>query len=136
MYVHQLLYLWASLVGQLVKNPPTMQETPVWFPGQEDPLEKDRLPTPVFLGFPDGSVNKESACNCRRSGFNPWIGKIPCRKARLPTSCLQNPHGQRSLVGCSPWGCKEWSLSTQHIIHINLIFREISVVGLPLWLRC
>ena len=22
-------------------------------------------------------------------------------------SCLENPHGQRSLVGCSPWGCKE-----------------------------
>ena len=30
----------ASLVAQLVKNPPAMQETPVWFLGQEDPLEK------------------------------------------------------------------------------------------------
>ena len=30
----------ASLVAQLVKNPPVMQETPVWFLGQEDPLEK------------------------------------------------------------------------------------------------
>ena len=30
----------ASLVGQLVKNPPAMQETPVQFLGQEDPLEK------------------------------------------------------------------------------------------------
>ena len=32
---------------------------PGLIPGQEDPLEKDRLPTPVFLGFPAGSVNKE-----------------------------------------------------------------------------
>ena len=32
--------LWASLVAQLVKNPPTMQETQIWFLGQEDPLEK------------------------------------------------------------------------------------------------
>ena len=32
---------WASLVAQLVKNPPAMQETPVQFPGQEDPLEKE-----------------------------------------------------------------------------------------------
>ena len=32
--------LRASLVAQLVKNPPVMQETPVWFLGQEDPLEK------------------------------------------------------------------------------------------------
>ena len=31
---------WASLVAQLVKNPPAMQETPVQFLGKEDPLEK------------------------------------------------------------------------------------------------
>ena len=37
-------------IAQLVKNLPAMQETPVRFLGQEDPLEKDRLPTPVFLG--------------------------------------------------------------------------------------
>ena len=48
-----LLYIvvcicWASLVAQLVKNLPAMQETPVWFLGWEDPLEKGWLPTPVF----------------------------------------------------------------------------------------
>ena len=32
--------MWASLVAQVVKNPPVMQETPVQFLGQEDPLEK------------------------------------------------------------------------------------------------
>ena len=31
---------WVSLVAQLVKNPPAMQETPVQFLGLEDPLEK------------------------------------------------------------------------------------------------
>ena len=31
---------WASLIAQLVKNPPAMQETLVQFLGQEDPLEK------------------------------------------------------------------------------------------------
>ena len=40
-----------------------MQETPVRYLGWGDPLEKDRLPTPVFLGFPGGSAGKESACN-------------------------------------------------------------------------
>ena len=35
-----LLFIGVSLVAQLVKNLPTMQETPVWFPSQEDPLEK------------------------------------------------------------------------------------------------
>ena len=35
-----MLYLWASLVAQLVKNPPVMLETRVRFLGWEDPLEK------------------------------------------------------------------------------------------------
>ena len=37
-YLH--IAVWASLVAQLVKNPPAMQETPVGFLGQENPLEK------------------------------------------------------------------------------------------------
>ena len=36
-------------IAQLVKNPLAMQETLVWFLGQEDPWRRDRLPTPVFL---------------------------------------------------------------------------------------
>ena len=31
------------------------------------------------MGFPGGSDGKESACKCRRPGFDPWVGKIPCR---------------------------------------------------------
>ena len=52
-----------TFIAQLVKNPPAMQETPVRFLGWEDSLEKDRLSTPVFLGFPCGSAGKESASN-------------------------------------------------------------------------
>ena len=37
---YPLQYSWASLVAQLVKNPPAMQETPAQSLGQEDPLEK------------------------------------------------------------------------------------------------
>ena len=39
--------MWASLVAQLVKNLPAMQETRVQSQGQEDPLEKGWLPTPI-----------------------------------------------------------------------------------------
>ena len=39
---------WASLVAQLVKNPPAMWETCVWSLGWEDPLEKGKATTPVF----------------------------------------------------------------------------------------
>ena len=40
-----------------------MQEAPVQFLGWEVPLRRDKLPIPVFLGFPGGSDGKESACN-------------------------------------------------------------------------
>ena len=36
----------------------------------------------MIVGFPGGSSGKES---CRRPGFNPWVGKIPWRRERLPT---------------------------------------------------
>ena len=44
-----------------------------------------------------------------RPGFYPWVGKIPWRKKWQPTpvSLPEKSHGQRSLVGCSPWGHKE-----------------------------
>ena len=51
--------LGASLLAQLVKNPSAMQETPVQCLGQEELLEKGRLPTLAFLGFPCGSAGKE-----------------------------------------------------------------------------
>ena len=39
-----------------------------------------------------------------------WVGKIPWRRKWQPLqhSCLENPHGQRSLAGYSPWGHKAW----------------------------
>ena len=45
---YPLQYSWASLVAQLAKNPPAMQETWVSSLGREDPLEEGMQPTPVF----------------------------------------------------------------------------------------
>ena len=44
-----------------------------------------------------------------RHGFDPWVGKIPRRRAWKPTPVLLPGEscGQRSLVGYSPWGRKE-----------------------------
>ena len=42
----------ASLIAQLVKNPPVMQETLVRFLGQEDPLEKGYATHSSILGLP------------------------------------------------------------------------------------
>ena len=46
---------------------------------------RDRLPTPVVLGFPGDSDGKESTYNVRVFGFDPCIGKISWRRERLPT---------------------------------------------------
>ena len=49
------------------------------------PWRRDRLPTPVFLGFPCGSAGKESACNVGDLGLIPGLGRFPWRRERLPT---------------------------------------------------
>ena len=56
---------------------PAMQETPVQFLGREDPWRRDRLPTPVFFGFPGGSEGKESTCNVGDLGSIPGLGRSP-----------------------------------------------------------
>ena len=45
---YPLQYSWASLVAQLLKNPPAMRETWVRSLGWEDPLEKGKATTPVL----------------------------------------------------------------------------------------
>ena len=63
------------------------------------------LGTPILrYGLPWWLRGKESTCQCRRRGFDLWVGKIPWRRKWqltplfLPGKC----HGQRSLAGCSP----------------------------------
>jgi len=52
---------------------------------------------------------KESACQCRRCCFDPWVGKIPWRRKWQPTPVflLGESHRQRSLVGNGPWGQRQ-----------------------------
>ena len=70
-----------------------------------------------MCGFPGGASDKKKpACQCRRCkrcGFDPWVWKIPWRRAWQPTSvCLPGEsHGQRILAGYSPWGCKELDMT-------------------------
>ena len=45
---------------------------------------RDRLPTPVFLGFPCGSASKESACNAGDLGLIPGLGRSPGERKDYP----------------------------------------------------
>ena len=67
-------------------------------------------------GFPDGTSSEKPACWCRRlrtHRFHPCISKIPRRRAWQPARVFLpgESHGQRSLVGYSPWGHKELDMS-------------------------
>ena len=76
------------------------------------------LPTPVFLGFPGGSAGKESFCNAGDLGSIPGLGRFPGGGHGNPLqySCLENPHGERSLVDYRLWGPKELD-TTQRVGH-------------------
>ena len=61
----------------------------------------------LWVKLETGSVGKESTCNAGNTGddtLNPWVGKIPWRRAWQPTPIFLpgELHGQRSLVGYSP----------------------------------
>ena len=66
---------------------------------------------------------KESICQGRRLGFEPWVGKIPWRRKRQPTPIFLpgKSHGQRSLAGHSPQSCNE-SDTTEHAHICSIIF--------------
>ena len=65
------------------------------------PWRRERLLIPVFLGFRGGSAGKESAHNVGDLDSIPGLGRLPGvgHGNPLQYSCLENPHGQRSLVG-------------------------------------
>ena len=73
-----------------------------------------------YLGFTGGSDDNELACNVGDLGLITGLGKSPGGGHGNPHqySCLENPHGQRNLVGYSLWGCKKLDrtkqLSTAH----------------------
>ena len=68
------------------------------------------------MGFPGGTSGKEPTCQCirhKRLEFDPWIGKIPWRRAWQPTPVFLpgESHGRRSLKGYSPWGHTELDMT-------------------------
>ena len=55
--------------------------------------------------FPQWLSSKDPARQCRKRRFDPWVGKVPCRRARQPTPVFLpgESRGQRNLAGCSLW---------------------------------
>ena len=80
---------------------------------------------------PGGASGKEPACQSRRPksrGFDPWVGKIPWRRKRQPNPVILpgESNGRRSLVGYSPWGCKESDM-TEWLSILTGVFLKVPV---------
>ena len=100
LFIPHLLYQ-ASLVAQLVRNPPVMGETWVWSLGWEDPLEEEMATTPVFL--PGESHGQRSLA-----------------REQLPTPVFWLREFQRLY---SPWGHKESDTTEWLSLHYFNIWR-------------
>ena len=101
-----------------------------------------------LLGFPGGNSDKKIHLECRRCkriGFDLWVRKISGRRKWQP--CLVflpgQLHGQRSLVGYSPWSHKELDV-TEHarawlslvggwMAHWSTHWCSIPITGLSCW---
>ena len=116
-----------SLVAQLVKNPPAMQEIPVRFLSQQDPPEKGRLPAPGVIGFPGDSVSKESTCNAGDLGLIPGLGRS-CGGGHdnpLQYSCLENSMDRGAWWATVHRVTKNWtqlSDKAQHTLSLHVIY--------------
>ena len=82
---------------------------------------RDRLPTPVFLGFPDGSAGKETACNVGDMGSIPGLGRSPGEGNSYP---LQES-GLENFMVCI-WGHKE--LDTTERLSLSLKKMEFILI--------
>ena len=90
------------------------------------PHRSPRLYSFLFIPFLGWELtqwlsSKESDCNSGAAGrcrFNPWVGKIPWKRERLPNPVFLpgKSHGQRSLVGYSPRGHRESDM-TERLTH-------------------
>ena len=87
-------------------------------------------------GFPGSSDSKESICNARDLGLIPGLGKSFREGNGYPLqySCLGEFHGQRSLVGYSPWCNKESETAEKLIFHFtfNPYFENLKEESMPL----
>ena len=105
---YPLQYSLASLAAQLVKNPLAMQEISVQFLGQKIHWRGNRLPVLVYLRFPGGSPDNESACNVGDLGSIPGLGRSPGEGKGYP---LQYPGLENSMDRGTRWDSLEKTLT-------------------------
>ena len=86
----------------------------------------------MYTGFRSWHMGKESACQCRRHercGFDPWVGMIPWSGKWQPTPVFLpgESHGQGSLVGYSPQGCKKSGMTEYTHTLYTILWRQRTI---------
>ena len=119
----------ASLIAQLVKNLPAMQETLVQFLGQKICWRRDRLPIPVFLGFASGSAGKESACNEGDLGWIPGLGRSPGEGKGYSLQYFGLENSMDCIVHAVT---KSWTRLSDFHFHVRKWSQLGAELGLPL----
>ena len=86
-----------------------MRPAVLWYQSQMKRFKNSMYPLWLLIKrLPKWLSGKESSCQCRKCGVDPWRKKSPWRRKRHLTQVFLpgKSHGQKSLTGCSPWGCK------------------------------
>ena len=84
----------------------------------------------IIWSFPGGTSGKEPTCQCKRQGFDSWVGEIPWRRKWQSTSVFLPGkfHGQRRLVGYSPWGHQAFDMSEQLSTHVHYLSKKYNLL--------
>ena len=85
--------------------------------------------SPFLLGLPGWLRWLRIRLQCRRSRFDPWVGKMPWGRERLPTPVFLPgaSQGQRSLAGYRPWGHRVHTAKRLTLLGLNFISYDWSV---------
>ena len=119
---------WISLVSLLVRN--CLQCRRPGFDSGSGISPGEGIDTHSSIyGLPWWSGNKESASNLGDLDSIPGLGRSPGRGHGKPLqySCLENPHGQRSLVGNSSWECKELDTTERLSTLGSTVWKDIKI---------
>ena len=83
--------------------------------GEMETLQVQQMISCPSVKSPGAARSKESSCQCRMLGFNAWVRKISWKRKWqcTPVFLPGKSHGQRGLVGYSPW-CRKELDTTEH----------------------
>ena len=92
----------------------------------------------AYTSFPAGSDGKASACNVGDLGSIPALGRSPGEGNSNPLKypCMENFHGQRSLVGYSPWSHRESDTTERLTLSLSGLARFVCVALGKLLSQC